>query len=275
MANKFLAILALLIIATPTTAETRFDSWAIYYSDKARTRDFEPFQLLVLDSQTHPNLQALQERGKTLLGYLSLGEVAIHHPWFKGVQNDGLVQQENPNWPGSFSIDIRDKRWTKLIIEQLIPWVLRKGFDGLFLDTLDTALSSNQPEVRRAAIDLIKTIRNHYPNTLLMLNRAFEILPEVAGDIDFLLAESIYTDYNFETQKHQRKRPAENQKLIDNLKGLKSSHKLQIMTLDYWPINDNIGVSEIYSEQRQHGFTPYVSTISLDKLIAEPPRTKQ
>ena len=118
--------------------------WACYYADTAKLETLMKFDLLVLDSAYPAPLSPLADAGKTLIGYLSVGEVASTRPYFDRVKTEGILLEENRNWKGSFFVDVRDQRWTKRVVEDLIPEILRKGFHGIFLDTVDNAAYENQ-----------------------------------------------------------------------------------------------------------------------------------
>ena len=151
----------------------------------------------------------LADRGKTLLGYLSLGEVEQYRPYFSDVESEGILLGENEDWEGSFFVDVRDPRWTSRVIEQLVPEILRRGFAGVFLDTLDNAghLERLNPARNRgmtiAAARLVRTIRFHYPTIRIMMNRGYEILPEVESHIDMVLGESVFADYDFQSKTYR------------------------------------------------------------------------
>ena len=260
-------------------ASQKYQKFAVYYSDKERSAAFDSFDLLVLDSDYHPDLTTLADRGKTLLGYLSLGEVEKIRSYYGDVRKEGILLQENPYWEGSYFVDLRDERWTSRVIEKLIPRILAQGFHGLFLDTLDNPGHLERTDPRKfkgmisAAEDLVKTIRYHYPTTKIMLNRAYEILPQVSSDIDMVLGESVFADYDFEKKVCQRVEEKLYLQQVEMLKSAQSrSPGLQVMTLDYWDPDDHEGILEIYTEQRQNGFVPYVATIDLDILVPEPKR---
>jgi uncharacterized protein (TIGR01370 family) len=253
--------------------------WAVYYGAEAPPEVFDPYDLVVLESFAHPPLQPLRDRKKTLLGYISVGEINSGRPYYAEFAGQNLLISENSNWPGSYSIDVRDPRWTKKLIEELIPAILHDGFDGIFLDTLD-----NQPHLERqdpekyagmtpAAAKLVRMIRQNYPQIKIMVNRAYEILPEIGGHIDYVLGESVYSSYDFKEKKPRQssRNDYEHQiKLLSDLK--KRFPKLQIMSLDYWDPADTKGVATIYSTQRANGFIPYVSTIELNRVVEEPSR---
>ena len=40
---------------------------------------------------------------------------------FDEVAKQGLLLDENPNWPGAFAVDIRDPRWHARVLGELVP----------------------------------------------------------------------------------------------------------------------------------------------------------
>ncbi len=282
VAGVLACLAAFLAMGAPRAADRLKEAtvgkpWVVYYKDKAPIEAFDPYGILVLDSHYHPPLRPLSERGKVLLGYISLGEVENHRPWYSRVRRWGILKDENPNWKGSYYVDLRDPRWTSLVVEELIPAILRKGFDGLFFDTLDNPvyLEEGAPQKWKgsteAAARLVKAIRRHYPDIPLMLNRAYALLPAVEGDIDMVLGESVFVEYDFEKKRPrmtETKLYREQVKLLQDAK--RRQPKLRIMTLDYWDPADAEGMRRIYREQRANGFEPYVSTVELDRVVPEP-----
>lgn len=253
--------------------------WAVYYADRKPAKAFFGYDLVVFDSHHHPRLRPLKERGQTVLGYLSVGEVEKHRPWFRAVREQGLLLEENPNWPGSYFVDVRDPRWRARVIEELIPRLVREGFDGVFLDTLDNPLYLEERDPGRfegmttAAADLVRGIRRHYPYLEIMVNRAYDLLPRVAEDIDRVLGESVYSDYDFEDETYQRVADKAYRRQVERLQALHAEYPhLEVHTLDYWYPEDPGKIAEIYAVQRSHGFRPYVATVELDRLIPEPDR---
>jgi len=251
--------------------------WVCYYGSDAPVGAFDRYGLLVLDSDSHPELRPLGDRGKKLIGYLSVGEVENTRTHFNAVKAEGILLQENANWKGSFFVDVRDPRWTKRIVEKLIPEILRRGFDGVFLDTVDNAPHLEQLEAKRyrgmtaGMVSLIKTIRRHFPGIKVIMNRGFEILPQVEQHVDMVLGESVFADYDFASKKYRLVAAQEYQQQVRLLKEAKRrSPQLTILTLDYWDPTDKAGIARIYREQRMNGFLPYVATLNLDRIVEEP-----
>lgn len=269
----------LLLIALPVAAPAGAKDfrWAVYYASDAPVEAFKPYDLLVLDAEYHPPLAPLRARGKKLYGYLSLGEAGQHQAHFKTLKAQGLLVRESPVWKGSWAIDIRDPRWTRRVIEELIPDILRRGFDGLFLDTLDSsiALETDGGPAHRgmteAAVRLVHTIRRHYPHIRIMMNRAYSLLPELAHDIDIVLGESVYARHDANLKTYALVPEGEYRAQVDLLKGAqKRNPDLQVFTLDYWRTDQPEMIRKIYALQRENGFHPYVSTVKPDAVLPEP-----
>jgi polysaccharide biosynthesis protein PelA len=251
--------------------------WVVYYSDKAPVEDLLPYQVVVLDSKYHPPLERLKDRGRILLGYISVGEVEKHRPWYDEVKSWGILSEENPNWPGSYYADVRDKRWVKMVVERLAPDLLRKGFDGFFLDTLDNPphLERTDPKkwagMTKASVRLIKALRQNWPKARIMLNRGYELLPEAATSLDYALGESVYTTWNFKLERAELQPEEAYRFQVEALKDAqKRNPALSVMTLDYWDLSDVKTVRDIYALQRSNGFSPYVSVVTLDRIAPEP-----
>jgi uncharacterized protein (TIGR01370 family) len=249
----------------------------VYYSDRARTDVFRAYDLVIFDSDTHPAVGPVMAGGSTVLGYLSLCEVEQHRKWFAAAKEAGILAGENPNWRGSYFVDIRDARWRKIVVDQLAPEILAQGFQGLFLDTLDDAadLENRDPKkfrgMKAAAIQLVGEIRKAAPTATLMVNRGYDLLPEIAGQIDIALGESVYGTYDFSSKTYHPVPTSDYRQQVDlliRLKAIKPS--LRICTLDYWDPADRDGIRRVYREERSHGFDPYVATVGLDQIVREP-----
>lgn len=277
MHPRNLAMLVLVVLATGAVDAGAQTRWAVYYAQAAPAAAFDPFRLIVFDSDAHPDLVPLARSGKTLLGYLSLGEVEDYRSYYRAVRAEGILLQENQNWQGSFFVDARDARWKRRVLDDLVPKILAGGFDGVFLDTLDNPphLERTDPVKYRgmtgAAADLVRSIRHRYPRIRIMVNRGYELLPSVERDIDFVLGESVFADYDFAAKSYRmvpRELYQEQVRILKAAKGRQPA--LEVFTLDYWNPGDPAGIARIYTEQRRNGFSPYVATVELDRVIPEP-----
>jgi uncharacterized protein (TIGR01370 family) len=258
-------------------AVLRAGPWAVCYSERPTIGEMTGYELLLLDDRHHPPLEPLRARGQTLLGYLSIGEVEKTRPYFGAIQREGLLVEENKDWKGSYRIDMRDRRWRWRVVNQLVPGLLRMGFDGVFLDTADVAgyLESRDPVrfagMKKAAVELVREIRKKHPRAKVVMNRGFDLLPELAGDLTAVLGESILARWDFQAKIYRRAPAREYEEAVAVLsEAVRRAPSLRVLTLDYWDPEDEEGVRALYREQRQRGFEPYVSTVLLDRIVPEP-----
>lgn len=275
----FLASFIAFLVAAPAEAAP---PWAVSYSRDVLPAELHNFHLVVLDSDTHPPLDLLKRdllrrRERDLLGYLSLGEIERHRTYFGAAEAEGLLLGENPVWHGSSYVDFRDPRWRQLVTEQLVPGILASGFNGIFLDTLDdaAALERANPQKYRgmmaAAVELIRGLRHAFPQIRIMVNRGYDLLPQIAPFIDIILGESVYTTYDPERKGYARVPTPEYEQQVRLMRRtLQWNPKLRICSLDYWDPSDTKQIRQIYRVERANGFAPYVATRELDRIVQAP-----
>ncbi len=253
------------------------ERWAVYYGEELPSTTFLPYDLVVFDSVKYPPLRPLQNHGKTLLGYLSIGEAEDYREDFKTIKGMGLLLHENKNWAGHFMVDVRKPEWTKYLIEQKIPEILHKHFNGLMLYTADSvlALETTDPVrfrgMKQALLDLLATIRMHYPEIKIMINRGFDAFPEAAPYVDMVMAESTMIDAYSDPKKPKFFEDFIYQEIADKMKAAQAvSPALKVYGLDYWDPKDPATIKKIYAKHRATGYIPYVSTADLQDVIEEP-----
>lgn len=274
-----LAALLLLLPAGPAWSAPAASAtpWVVYYGDRPTPAKLAPYRLAVLDPGSNPDLARIRALGTVVLGYLSLGEAESYRPYFADAKAAGVLAGENPNWKGSFFVDLRRPAWRSLVLDRLAPQILAQGFSGLFLDTLDDAraLEDKDPVRYRgmtaAAAELVKALHQRFPTTPLMMNRAFELVPSVARDITMLLGEGVYADYD---AAHKRYAPVAAADYRAQVAALRKARRLNpaltLFSLDYWNPSDRRGIARIYALERANGFNPYVATLALDRIVPQP-----
>jgi len=93
---------------------------------------------------TVEDIEKLKEKpqgGKRLIiGYFSVGEAEDYRAYWENKWNKELpdwISHENKNWEGNYIVKYWSKEWQEIIGEMLKKY-LDAGFDGVFLDTIDT-----------------------------------------------------------------------------------------------------------------------------------------
>jgi polysaccharide biosynthesis protein PelA len=262
--------------ATQCSQSPPMTHFLVYYGS-GQDRIIASADVVVLDSSR--DVRPLRAAGTSamLLGYLSLGEVTSVSPFFSKLQKAGAALTQNQNWPGSWMVDFRASAWQDLLITEIIPGILGRGFVGLFLDTVDDAqyLETLHPDTYKgmieAAAELIRRIHNQFPAVPLMLNRGYAVLPKVATELTMVMGESIRTTYGSHPGEYRL--TSEQDYLWQRNALLEScalNQRLQLFALDYWNPKDQPGIARLYAIERANGFVPYVATPSLDQIVPEP-----
>lgn len=159
--------------------------FAVYYGDQQLNK-LRTYQTVVLQPQhyTGQELQWLREQGVRTLAYLSLGEDPQAQPgaWARQVQN--------PAW-GTWYVKVGHAAWRAQVFDSAAAYM--QHFDGLFLDTVDNTRLF--PADRSPILRIIRTLRLSYPGAYLLVNRGFDLLPEMSRYVNGVLIESFTTSW--------------------------------------------------------------------------------
>ncbi|MEK9281885.1 endo alpha-1,4 polygalactosaminidase [Bradyrhizobium sp. ISRA442] len=249
--------------------------WLAFYGATAEEAVLATYDIVVLDPAFQGSISLVADAGGKVCGYLSLAEIRMSDPLVARLDPAALLP-ENPDWPGTHRVDIRNPTWRSLILDVRIPALAAQGFTGLMFDALDTPpyLESRDPVryrgMRAAAIELVASIRARWPDMMLIMNRGYALLPDLAGQIDAVIAESLMTSPGPRGEgftwvdRHQLDLQLE---LLQP--ATRRNPPLPILSLDYWNPDDASTIAEIYRRERELGHHPYVATRSLDLIVPE------
>jgi len=135
------------------------------------------------------------------------------------------------------------------VLNEEIPYILWLGdgqYDGFMMDLVDVVDEykgyPNEDGMRQGMINLIKEIREKYPDLLLVPNRGFGILQEMAGYIDAFKFEEMtgaygnvpgnlhYGEYYLKIDGNGNR---ENQEEIDLLVSVLQNYPVPVLVLDH------------------------------------------
>lgn len=249
--------------------------WLAFYGQSADEAALSAYDLLVLDPTFQGDLARVGAGGGLLCAYFSLGEVRRGDEDFERLDPACLLQ-ENPDWPGTWRVDVRHAAWREFVLRERLPAIRARGFIGLMLDTLDTPpwLEQIDPVAHRgmgqACIELVQAIRHASPDMLVVANRGYAILPQLCPMIDAVLAESLLTSPD-PGGGFLWNAPGDVEAQLALLAPAREAKPpLPILSLDYWNPEDAAGLRDIYRRQRALGHRPYVATPLLDAIVPEP-----
>ena len=235
-------------------------------------QQMQSFDMAILDPDrhfAHPD----REKGKPILiGYVSLGEAESYRFYWERVKDRPWILWENPDWKGNYLVDVRSDEWRTLLIDNVIPAVMEKGFRGLFLDTLDTAVSLEEREskkysgCRAAMVGLIQEIHKKYPDLLLISNNGLELLPQTAPFLSGVLVEDIHSMPDFEKGGYKEVPPEDRQEKVRLLKQMMEKYSLPVFIVDYVARSNKEKARECSERSRALGFKPYIAEKELSEI---------
>lgn len=247
------------------------ESFATYFADPWRDT-LATFDLVVLDpdNRSAQEIESLRTAGALPIAYVNLGEAETYRYFWDQVNPDWLLGA-NPLWTSHYYVDARAEGWQRLLLDTVLPNIMEKGFEGLFFDMVDTALPSLHPETEPGMIRLIQEIRRTYPDQLLLMNNGLFLVDEVAGSIDALVVENVFTRYDFENDRYIRTTPSERENLVSSLHAYRKDYGLRPFLLNYAGTSDSPDRLYAFRKAHQHGFLTFVSTVELDTIFPPPP----
>ncbi len=177
-------LLATLAITAPVQAVespsfSEAESW-LYQIQDANIDNIAAtdFDVVVMDyaedgtddtAYTREQIQQLQDSGKIVLAYFSIGEAEDYRFYWKNKWSKNppaWLGPENPDWEGNYKVRYWKKGWWKTGLKPYINRINNAGFDGVYLDIIDgyEYWGNNGYGSKRSAkrmVRLIKKIRKN------------------------------------------------------------------------------------------------------------------
>jgi uncharacterized protein (TIGR01370 family) len=234
---------------------------------RGQTRDA---QMVVLAGDPRERLGELPE-GTIRLAYLSVGEADRARRAADGVRDQPYLIEPNPDWPENVRVDVRDRRWQELLLGQEVPRLLGLGFDGLMLDTIDTAPYLEDKDrarfggSRQALRDWLVRLRERFPRAVVIANATLA-LPDVAPYVDGFVVEGVFATYDFGRRMYRATtEPERAWKLAQIDKAMRVAPR-PVFTIEYADFGDLALARWAAGQATDHGFRPYVGVKDLNAL---------
>ncbi|MEK7746349.1 MAG: endo alpha-1,4 polygalactosaminidase, partial [Elusimicrobiota bacterium] len=183
--------------------------WIAFYGTTLSLKAWKTLDLAVLDPDAFELPAAApsasggtsrsEDGGPLRLAYVSAGEADEKRSYWPQAEGKPYLVEANPDWPEAHRVDMRSDAWRRLLLDEVVPKALAKGYDGVFLDTLDTAqyLQSKDTAAYAGSMDaakgLVEALRAQYPDKLILLNNALPLIEGLADAADGVVVEDLYT----------------------------------------------------------------------------------
>lgn len=259
----------LMMVSASVWAGERQPSVAFYYGAHPPFKALQAFNVAVVDPGhvAYPRQHASHVKGQRheLFAYVALGEVHPTRAYYSQLPKNCLAGH-NEAW-GSRVINQACPEWQDFFLDTIIEPLWEKGWRSFFLDTLDSYQLFAKTEVARAQqtqamVAILREFKNRYPDAKLMLNRGFELLPEIAHLTYAVAAESLYQGYNADKKTYGLVSEADRTCLSGELKKAHDLYELPVVVIDYVdPTLEDGGqlARETAAQIQQLGYVPWVA----------------
>jgi cysteinyl-tRNA synthetase len=224
--RKSLFCAALLVGIAGAANFSTVSSWAYWLQDPdLDALAASPHDLVVIDYSstggadgefTPSEIAALQDDGKCVMAYFSIGEAESYRfYWQTGwrVGKPGWIVESNPDYPDNFKVKFWNKNWWNLCLEPYLDRILDAGYDGVFLDLVESYWWWHEERgvsVRRSANRMVKLVekialyaRARDPDFKVIVQNAESIIDDCSNSlrtrymaaIDGVCSENLFYDY--------------------------------------------------------------------------------
>ena len=251
-------------------------SVAFYYGSAPPLTDLAAFDIAVVEpsyvAKPQDHARPARDGVHELFAYVSLGEVHKSRPYYTRLPA-GAVRAENTAW-ASGVIDQTVPGWREFFLSEVVAPLWRQGWRGFFIDTLDayeqfSSTDAQRAVQREALVATLREFKRRYPEARLMLNRGFELLPELASLTFAVAAESLYQGYDAASGRYRPVPQADRDWLLAQMEIVRDRYRLPVIAIDYVAPGGSAARTLARTTARQvreHGFIPWVADGGLSSL---------
>ena len=268
---KVLLLVSLCLTGSSTFAVDRDDSLksiAFYYGPNPPVNALAQFDRLVLEPENikPAELTQLKRSGAIAYSYLSVGEVGEHRNWYDRIPQDA-VTGTNGDW-NSKLMNLSDPAWQRFLLQRAAE-LQRRGYEGLFLDTMDSyqlfVKSDAERKKQEAALaNLVYRIKRKYPQLSIITNRGFEVIDRIGQYIDGVAAESLYAGWNNGLQTYTEVPETDRQWLQQKFETIRQKFSIDTIAIEYLPANKRSEARNIAAKIADDGSIPWIANPALD-----------
>ncbi len=244
---------------------------AFFYGRPLPLQALQDFDQVVVqtDQITATEKKRLQDSGVQLLAYVSIGEIDRRDKLYSKLKKDWIATT-NKNWHSDV-LDVRKPAVSRFLWLNYVKPVMNAGYQGVFLDTLDSyQLVAKTAKQRHAyeqgLIRIINNIKKRWPRANIILNRGFDIIPTVANEINGVVAESLFSAFGGDKKGYTRVSKADRRWLTKALRRIQKKYHIPVTVVDYLPDNRWSEATGLAKKIIALGFKPWISDGHLNSM---------
>lgn len=254
--SRLALALVFLLLAIPGFAAP---SLALYYGASPPVSELKAFDIVVLDPDTDFKPDRLQPA--EVLAYVSVGEADPGREYSKRLPANWLIG-DNPTW-GTKVLDQSNPAWRTFFIDEVLAPLWQRGYRGFFFDTMDTyhlaaVTTAEKARQEQGLVALVRAAKARFPDAKLILNRGFEILPQVHDQVCAVAAESLFGGWDQAARAYRAVPEADRNWLLAQLQKARELG-LETYAIDYAPPADRQRARDYARQILAAGVEPYVT----------------
>jgi len=227
----------------------------------------------ILDPQASIDLTPGHKLGHQYLAYVSAVEVDPNGASVQAARKREVpFIAKNAGWQTEV-MDVTSRAWADFIVEDLAAPAIAKGYDGIFLDTLDSVelITRAKPFLARPAhvalLSLIQRLHERFPGKRIVLNRGFPLIKEASPMIHGVLIEGLYQTWDMERQRFNSTSPEGTTWLLEHIRTIRQL-RLPLYVIDYVDPADDALAKRTSQRIRTAGGIPFISTPALQGTVS-------
>ena len=246
--------------------KSSLEPFAVSYEYIRNLKDAaEQYNLLIIEPENYSRseIQLANDQSTKIIAYVTLGEVDRNRWYYPLLEERGFLGV-NENWDSPY-LNLADSTTRSIMLDQVVPNIMSKGFDGLFLDTVDdVAPYTERAHLQPHMLDIITKIRKSYPDALIIQNAGFFLLDKTHDLINGVLIEDVATSYNFDRKSYNLKSTDAYKEKAGSILKLKKKYKLPFLVVDF---SDNKHLTNLTIKRLDSLSLPYfISSIELNDI---------
>jgi hypothetical protein len=242
---------------------------AFFYGAQVPVTALAQFDRVVVEADQILDLPPLRAAGADIFAYVSVGEAEGWRASTRSLPPE-LFLGSNGSWQSRIA-DLTHPGWRRYLLDERMAGLWAAGYRAFFLDTLDSyrmaVKDAAQERVQTAAlVDLIWAMHDRFSGIRLLLNRGFDVLPEVAPLCVGVVAESLFQGWNAGLQAYVRVSEPDRLWLLNRLSDARERFGLPGTVIDYVSPKQPALARKTAQQIAALGFAPWVANPGLDVL---------
>jgi cysteinyl-tRNA synthetase, unknown class len=226
------------------------------------------YGLVVVDGEgvTESVVDALHAEGSIVLAYVSVGTIESYRSWYDEASPYKLELWDD--W-GEWYADTSQAGFRDLITGTVVPPMLAKGVDGLFLDNVDM-ITDHEAQASGMYV-LVEALGSmvHRDGRILFAQNGEEIVDPLLDVLDGWNREDVTSTYDFDTESYRRVPADDSRYALDALQRIRAAGVFTTAT-DYTASATSAIATESTANACAAGALSFVSNIGLTRIPATP-----